>query len=154
MKIMRMSWIAALGLALALSDFPPEHPAYESMVSAFVQHMDVLMAFQDPDGLWREVIDYPGAYAEFSSTAMIATAMLRGIRNRWLDSRTYQPVVENAWHAVLARAGSSGVLFDVCESTNKQGTLEDYLRRAAILDREPRAGGMALIFATEMAGLQ
>jgi unsaturated rhamnogalacturonyl hydrolase len=144
----------ALGLALALSDFPTDHPAYDEMVSAFVQHMDKLVALQNEDGLWLQVVDHPGSYAEFSATAMIATAMLRGIRNGWLDARMSQPVVERAWHAVLSRVGTGGVLTDVCESTNKQRTLEDYLHRAAILDRDPRGGGMALIFATEMAGLQ
>jgi hypothetical protein len=32
--------------------------------------------------------------------------------------------------------------------------LKDYLRRAAILDRDPRGGAFALLFATEMAGLE
>ena len=144
----------ALGLALALSDFPKDHPAYEEMVGAFVRHMDRLAALQNEDGLWLEVVDHAGSYAEFSSTAMIGTAMLRGIRNGWLDARTFQPVVDRAWHAILGRVGQGGVLLDVCESTNKQRTLEDYLHRMAILDRDPRGGGMALIFATEMAGLK
>jgi rhamnogalacturonyl hydrolase YesR len=85
---------------------------------------------------------------------MIATSMLRGIRNGWLDSRTYQPAVDRAWHAILSRVSPEGVMIDVCESTNKQRTLDDYLHRMAILDKEPRAGGMAMIFATEMASLQ
>lgn len=144
----------ALGLALALSDFPSDHPAYESMVSAFVQHMDALLPLQNEDGLWRQVVDVPGSYAELTATAMIATSMLRGVRKGWLDLRTYQPAVERAWHGILPRVSSDGVMVDVCESTNKQRTLEDYLNRTAILDREPRAGGMVLIFATEMAGLQ
>ena len=37
---------------------------------------------------------------------------------------------------------------------NKQNTLDDYLHRAAIFDFDPRGGGMALYFATEMAGLK
>jgi rhamnogalacturonyl hydrolase YesR len=124
------------------------------MVSAFVQHMDALLPFQNEDGLWRQVIDVPGAYGEFSATAMIATAMLRGVRNGWLDSRTYQPAIERAWHGLLPHVSPDGVLVDVCESTNKQRTLQDYLNRAAILDRDPRGGAMALMFATEMTGLQ
>jgi rhamnogalacturonyl hydrolase YesR len=144
----------ALGLALALSDFPENHPARDTMISAFVQHMAALAPLQNEDGLWLEVMDHPGAYAEFTSTAMIATAMLRGIRNGWLDARTYQPIVDRAWHAILGRIGPGGVFLDVCESTNKQRTLDDYLHRQAIFDKEPRAGGMALIFATEMAGLK
>jgi hypothetical protein len=43
---------------------------------------------------------------------------------------------------------------DVCESTNKQNTLEDYLNRAALLGPDPRGGAMAMLFATELAGLQ
>jgi rhamnogalacturonyl hydrolase YesR len=144
----------ALGLALALSDFPRDHPAYEEMVAAFVQHMAALAPLQNEDGFWLQVVDHPGAYAEFSATAMIGTAMLRGIRNGWLDTRTYQPIVERAWHAVLGSVGTGGVLLNVSESTNKQRTLHDYLNRAAILDRDPRGGGMALFFATEMAGLK
>ena len=83
---------------------------------------------------------------------MIATAMLRGIRNGWLGAGAYQTRVEKAWQAILARTAPDGRLMHVCESTNKQRSLDDYLHRAAILDRDPRGGGMALIFATEMAG--
>ena len=132
----------------------PDHPAHAALVSALVQHLNALAPFQTEDGMWREVVDHPGAYEEFSATAMIATSILRGIRNGWLDARTWQPRVDRAWHAIVARVGTDGVLMDVCESTNKQPSLDAYLKRAAILDRDPRGGGMALIFATEMAALK
>jgi rhamnogalacturonyl hydrolase YesR len=144
----------ALGLALTLSEFPTDHPQYGTVLRAFQQHMATLARFQNEEGMWREVIDHPGAYSEFTSTAMIATSMLRGIRRGWLDRATYQPVVDKAWQAILMRIGPDGQLMDVCESTNKQPSLKDYLNRAAIIGRDPRGGGMALIFATEMAGLQ
>ena len=143
----------ALGLVLALSDLPVDHPQFSPMLRAFRQHMAALRQFQDEDGLWREVIDQPGAYPEFSATAMIATAMLRGINNGWLDWDDYQPLVDKAWRAISARTASDGRLLDVCEGTTKQPSLDDYLRRAAILDRDARGGGMALMFALEMAGL-
>jgi rhamnogalacturonyl hydrolase YesR len=144
----------ALGLALTLSDYPKDHPEFNPMLVAFQRHIAALARFQDSDGLWHEVIDEPGSYAEFTATAMIGTAMLRGIRNGWLDPSSYQPRVDRAWHAILARAGAKGELMDVCESTNKQNTLADYLRREAILGRDTRGGGMALLFSTELAGLQ
>src|SRR5262249_7977448 len=65
----------ALGLALTLSDFPTDHPDFGWMLQTFQQHMKTLSQFQDENGMWREVVDYPGAYPEFSGTAMIATAM-------------------------------------------------------------------------------
>jgi unsaturated rhamnogalacturonyl hydrolase len=144
----------ALGLALALSDFPKDHSAYPHMIAEFQQHMFVLARFQDDDGMWHEVIDEPGSYAETSATAMIGLAMERGIRRGWLDPAAYQPRVNRAWGAVQARIGKDGQLIDVCESTNKQNTLEDYLHRAAILGPDPRGGAMAMLFATEMADLK
>jgi rhamnogalacturonyl hydrolase YesR len=144
----------ALGLALTLSDFPADHPAYARLLASFQQHMAMLARFQDENGMWRNVIDRPGAYPEYSATAMIATAMLRGIRKGWLDPRVYQPLVDQAWQAIQLRTGADGQLVDVCESTGTRGmTDQDYLRRLAIMGRDDRGGGMAMFFATELAGL-
>jgi rhamnogalacturonyl hydrolase YesR len=144
----------ALGLALTLTDFPKDHPDYPAMLDAFQKHMKALSQFQDESGMFREVIDYPGAYPEYSGTSMIAAAMMRGIRRGWLDASVYQPVVDRAWQAILIRTASDGRLFDVAESTGTRGlTFQDYLRRAAILDRDPRGGAFAMILATEIAGI-
>ena len=144
----------ALGLALTLTDFPGNHPDYPALLASFQKHMKALSEFQDENGMFREVIDYPGAYPEYSGTAMIATAMMRGIRRGWLDKSVYQPIVDRAWQAILVRTASDGRLFDVAESTGTRGlTFKDYLRRAAILDRDPRGGAFAMILATEIAGI-
>ena len=144
----------ALGLALALSEFPKDHADYPRLLASYRTHMAALARFQDENGMWRNVIDRPGAYPEFSATAMIATAMLRGIRNGWIDRETYEPLVNKAWKAIHARTGADGLLVDVCESTGTRGlTADDYLRRTAILGRDDRGGGMAMFFATELAGL-
>ena len=144
----------ALGLALTLASFPKDHAGFPAILRTFQQHMEALGRFQDADGLWRQVIDHPGAYPELSATAMIGTSMAMGIRNGWLDAARYQPRVDAAWRAVAQRTGADGSLLDVGESTNKQRSLEDYLRRAAIAGREPRGGAMVMIFATELAGLR
>ena len=144
----------ALGLALTLSEFPKDHPEYPGLLASYRTHMAALARFQDENGMWRNVIDRPGAYPEYSATAMIATAMLRGVRNGWLDRATYEPRIDNAWKAILARTGADGTLVDVCESTGTRGLTDlDYLRRTAILGRDDRGGGMAMFFATELAGL-
>ena len=144
----------ALGLALTLSEFPKDHAEYPRLLASYRTHMAALARFQDENGMWRNVIDRPGAYAEYSATAMIATAMLRGIRNGWIDRETYEPFVQRAWKAILARTSADGQLVDVCESTGTRGLTDlDYLRRTAILGRDDRGGGMAMFFATELAGL-
>jgi unsaturated rhamnogalacturonyl hydrolase len=144
----------ALGMALTLTDFPKDHSDYPAMLAAFQKHMNALARLQDENGMFREVVDYPGAYPEYSGTSMIATAMMRGIRKGWLEATVYQPIVDRAWQAILIRTSSDGRLFDVAESTGTRGlTLKDYLRRAAILDRDPRGGAFAMILATEIAGI-
>jgi rhamnogalacturonyl hydrolase YesR len=144
----------ALGMALTLTDFPKDHPEYPAMLAGFQKHMKALSGFQDENGMFREVIDHPGAYPEYSGTSMIATAMMRGIRRGWLEASVYQPIVDRAWQAILTRTASDGRLFDVAESTGTRGlTLKDYLRRGAILDRDPRGGAFAMILATEIAGI-
>jgi unsaturated rhamnogalacturonyl hydrolase len=144
----------ALGLALTLTNFPKDHPDYPALLAAFQKHMKALSQYQDENGMFREVIDYPGSYPEYSGTSMIATAMVRGIRRGWLDASVYQPIVNRAWQAILIRTASDGRLFDVAESTGTRGlTLQDYLRRAAILDLDQRGGAFAMILATEIAGI-
>jgi len=144
----------ALGLALTLSDFPQRYADFSGLLLAYQRHLAALSKFQGPDGMWREVVDEPASYPEFSATAMIATAMLIGIRHGWLDPHSYQPRVDKAWEAIVRRVGPEGRLMDVCESTGKQKSETDYLRRAAILGQDPRGGAMALLFATQMAGLK
>ena len=139
---------------MTLGGFPRDHPEYPAVLAAFRRHMQALVPLQDENGMFREVLDYAGAYPEYSGTAMIATAMQQGIRTGLLDAATYRPVVERAWQALLARTGSDGRLFDVAESTGTRGlTQKDYLRRAAILDIDARGGAFAMLFALEMAGI-
>jgi unsaturated rhamnogalacturonyl hydrolase len=102
--------------------------------------------------MWHEVIDHPGSFAELSATAMIATAIKRGVNRGWLDD-SYLPAVEQAWRAVLMRSSPEGYFVNVCESTNKQDSLMAYLNREALMGHDDRAGGMLMYFATEMAGL-
>jgi rhamnogalacturonyl hydrolase YesR len=142
----------ALGLALSLSDIPSSHPAYGAVLESYLQLLAALLPYQDADGMWREVIDHPGAFAEITSTAMIGIAIKRGIDRGWLEPSLYAPVLEKAWQAVLARTSVDGEFVDACTSTGKLDSLEAYLDRPAILGRDDRAGGMVMNFANEMVG--
>ena len=149
----------ALGMALTLSDCGADRASFEAILGSFRNLLAALAPYQDENGMWREVIDVRGAYPEYTATAMIGIAMARGVRAGWLDAAVYQPKIDAAWRAILKRTGSDGVLMNVCESTNFQATLQDYLWREAYLGYDPndltsqRGGGMAMLFATELAGL-
>lgn len=146
----RGNGFAALGLALSLSEMPRDAPDRAHVLKSYRELMEALLPLQDRDGLWRNVVDHPGAFAEYSGTAMIGFALQRGLDRGWIRGRDYRQAVQRAWQAVNARTSATGSLVDVCESTANLTTLQQYLDRTAILGNDPRGGAMALLFATEL----
>lgn len=142
----------ALGLTLTLSDLPASHPAYGTVHDSYLQLLEALLPFQDADGMWHEVIDYAGSFAEITTTAMIGIALKRGIDRGWLDPARFTPILDRAWQGVLARTSMDGEFIDACTSTGKFDSLAAYLDRPAILGRDDRAGGIVMSFANELAG--
>jgi len=149
----RGNGFAALGLALSLDYLPVDDRLRPEVLEAFRVHMKALLAHQDATGMWHQVIDIPGSYRELSATCMIATALARGLRKGWLPAAPHGAALASAWHAIRARIAFDGGLVDVCAGTGKQGSLQAYLARPALLGPDPRGGAMALLIATElMAG--
>ncbi len=146
----RGNGFAAIGLAMTLTELPRTHPGYAHALESYRQLMAALLPLQTRDGLWRNVVDHPGAYPEFSATAMIGFAVQRGLENGWIEGAAYRQAVDHAWLAVNSRTASSGSFIDVCESTARMTSLEQYLQRAAILGNDARGGAMAMLFATEL----
>jgi unsaturated rhamnogalacturonyl hydrolase len=148
----RGNGFAAFGLIEALTHLPESWPARPQVLEIYRRHMRGLAERQAADGSWREVVDEPGSYREFTATAMIATAMARGLRLGWLDA-SFRPVVERAWRAVAVRIGEDGSLVDVCTGTGagRDATRQYYLNRAAVFGPDDRGGAMGLTAALEIA---
>ena len=81
---------------------------------------------------------------------MIGFALQRGLARGWIHGTKYRQAVSKAWEAVNSRTSSTGTFIDVCESTARMTSLDQYLKRAAILGEDPRGGAMAMLFATEL----
>ncbi len=144
----RGNGFAALGVAEALAALPTEHRDRRRLLDIYRRQMDAARQLQAPDGSWTEVLDEPGSYREESATAMLMTALSRGIRAGWLDA-SFQSVVDRAWRAVAAHVAEDGTVVDVCTSTGAGPTKQYYLDRAAITGADDRGGAMALMAAIE-----
>jgi unsaturated rhamnogalacturonyl hydrolase len=144
----RGNGFAAFGLVEALTALPADHPSRAALLAIFAKQMKGLAMWQAPDGAWREIIDRPGAYREETATAMILTAMTRGMRLGWLD-RSYTPVADRAWRALAAHIVEDGGLVDVCSGTGAGPTARYYFDRPAIEGADDRGGAMALVAAME-----
>jgi unsaturated rhamnogalacturonyl hydrolase len=121
-------WVAA-GMAELLRSLPQNHQARARIMQAYRQMMASLLKFQGKDGLWRQLLDHPEAWPETSSTAMFTFAMITGVRNGWLDKKTYGRAARGGWLGLMAYLEPSGDLRNVCVGTAKKNDLQYYLDR-------------------------
>ena len=121
-------WVAA-GMTELLRSLPKKHPRRARILSAYRKMMATLMKYQGSDGMWRQLIDHPEAWPETSSTGMFAFAMVTGVKNGWLDNKTYGPASRKAWRGLVTYIEPNGDVRDVCEGTGKGTSVQYYLDR-------------------------
>ena len=131
---------------------PAAHPARRELLDRYRRLMTAVRTQQSPDGAWRQIIDEPGAYREETATAMLLSAMARGVRLGWLDA-SFRPMLQRAWRALAAHIASDGTLIDVCAGTGAGPTKRYYFDRPAVTGADDRGGAMALGAALDMHDL-
>ncbi len=104
-------WVLG-GLARVLEHVPqddPFRPRYENQLREMSTR---LASLQRPDGTWpASLLDFEEfPYSESSGTALNCFAMAWGINHGLLDEKTFRPVVEKAWAALLAARRPDGLL--------------------------------------------
>ena len=124
-------WVAA-GMAEMLRSLPPGHPQRARIMEGYRKMMKSLLQFQDKDGMWHELIDHPEAWPETSSTAMFTFAMITGVRNGWLDRKTYGKAARRGWLGLVSYLEPNGDLRNVCQGTGKKNDMQYYLDRARL----------------------
>lgn len=148
----RGNGFAAMGLAETLTYLPDGHAARDRLIAMCRKQLDGLRRYQEPSGMYRQVIDFPGTYQELTATCMIGYATARGIRLGWLDN-SYRDTLNLAWRGVSERVDDDGNVVDGCTGTGVQKSLSDYIYRPALSGHDDRTGSMALWFAVEMMQL-
>jgi len=63
--------------------------------------MAALLKYQDKDGMWHQLLDKPDAWPETSCTGMFTFAMVTGVKNGWLDEKTYGPAARKGWLGLI-----------------------------------------------------
>ncbi len=79
--------------------------------------------------MWRQLIDDPDSWKETSCTGMFAFAMITGVKNGWLDAKTYAPAARNAWLSLITYLDENADIRNVCEGTNMKNDHQYYLDR-------------------------
>ncbi|MFT3992101.1 MAG: glycoside hydrolase family 88 protein [Luteolibacter sp.] len=125
-------WMAA-GSAELLRDLPENHPQRAHILECYRKMMAGLLAVQLKNGLWGQLLDKPDSWAETSGSAMFAFGIVTGVKNGWLDSKTYGPAARKAWLALVSELDENANLKDVCIGTDKGFSEQFYNDREKIV---------------------
>jgi unsaturated rhamnogalacturonyl hydrolase len=121
-------WMAA-GLTELLRALPADHPRRARILAGYHTMMASLLPYQGEDGLWRQLLDKPESWPESSGTGMFTFALITGVKNGWLDEKTYGPAARKGWLGLISYLDADANVREVCEGTNKGRTLKYYLDR-------------------------
>ena len=121
-------WVAA-GMTEILRSLPDDHPQRARILDGYRKMMQTLLATQDKDGMWHQLLDHPESWPESSCTGMFTFALITGVKNGWLDRKTYAPAARKGWLGLVKYIEPNGDIREVCEGTNKKNDLQYYLDR-------------------------
>jgi len=124
-------WVAA-GLAEILSALPEGHQGAAPIRRGVELMAQALLRFQDDEGMWGQLVDMPGAWAESSASAMFAYALALGVARGFLPREEFSAAALRAWRALCRRLDERGRLADVCAGTWQEDSIDFYLNRPRV----------------------
>ncbi len=150
-------WGRANGWALVaqadlLDRLPPDHPQRDRLLALLRRHVDGIVRYQSPGGLWHQVLDRDDSYLETSASAMFTYTIARAVDHGWLEPR-YAAYARRGWAGVRTRIRADGQVEGVCTGTNVSDKLQDYYERPTPLN-DPHGLGTVLLAGAEMLRLE
>jgi rhamnogalacturonyl hydrolase YesR len=140
-------WVFA-GFARMIPLLPKGSPDRKRMEALFVEMAARLKDLQKPDGYWAPSLLAPqGSPPESSGTAFFTYGTAWGISAGLLEEKTYRPVVERGWTALLRAIQPDGRLGWVQQ-------VSDRPEKVAAQDTQYYGVGAFLLAATAVADLE
>ena len=125
-------WFAA-GMSELLTSLPSDHPDRARILAGYQHMMATLLAHQDADGMWHQLVDDAGSWPETSGTGMFTFAFITGVKQGWLEPKTYGPAARKAWLKLITYLNPDGNIREVCAGTGAGNTRQYYLDRPRLV---------------------
>ncbi len=135
-----------------LSSLSPEHPAYLRLLAIHRSHLEALLRYQSPNGMWHQLLDRPDTYEESSATALFVLALARAVRMGWME-RICADRALLGWQALERHIRPDGIVTGICRSMAIGYDAVDYAERPT-LPNDPRGLGAIFTAAAEVAALR
>lgn len=143
-------------LAELLGVLPEDHKHRAELLAFFRELCAGILALQDEEGFWHQVLTHHDSYPESSCTAMFIFGFSQGVRNGWLEEPdAYVEAVDKAW-AALNRASidSEGNVYGVCRGSEFSFSPEYYKKDLLPRLNDTHGIGILLLAGVEVIRLR
>ncbi|MDQ8202633.1 glycoside hydrolase family 88 protein [Pelagicoccus sp. SDUM812003] len=143
-------------LAELLGVLPEDHENREELLSFFRELCAGILALQDSEGYWHQVLTHLDSYPETSCTAMFIFGFSRGIRHGWLEEPApYSEAVFKAWTALnRASIDRDGNVYGVCRGSEFSFSPEYYKKDLLPRLNDTHGIGIVLLAGVEVIRLR
>ena len=132
-----------VSLSDALANLPKDIDGYDELMQFYLDFTEGIVANQDSDGLWHQVLNLPTSYQETSCTGMFMLGICRGVNNGWL-SEEYIKYAERAYLGLIQKkVASDGNVYDVCMGSSNSKNVEYYVKLGTV-DNDDHGTGVIL----------
>ncbi len=143
-------------LSELLAVLPEDHKNRAELLSFFRELCSGILALQDDEGMWHQVLTHPDAYPETSCTAMFIYGFSRGVQNGWLENpETYTKAVFKAWDAInKISIDKEGNVYGVCRGSEFSFTPDYYKYELLSRLNDTHGIGITLLAGVEVIKLK
>ncbi len=125
-------WVALAQVEL-LNNLPVDHPKRQELIKLLMRQVVGFSRYQDPSGMWHQVLDRPDSYPESSVTAMFVYTIAKAVNEGWIDKR-FITIAQNGWDALAKKVTADGQVPDICIGTSIEEDIRYYYTRPTALN--------------------
>jgi len=143
-------------LAELLAVLPEDHTHRGELLSFFRELCEGILALQDEEGFWHQVLTHRDSYPETSCTAMFIYGFSKGLMNGWLsDFPAYSESVSKAWDALnRCSIDQEGNVYGVCRGSEFSFSPEYYKKDLLPRLNDTHGIGIVLLAGVEVIKLR
>ena len=125
-------WVALAQTEL-LNNLPANHPKRSGLIKLLERQIIGFSRYQDPSGMWHQILDKPDSYLESSVTAMFIYTVAKAVNEGWINKR-FITIAQNGWDALARKVTADGQVPDICIGTSIEEDIRYYYTRPTALN--------------------
>jgi rhamnogalacturonyl hydrolase YesR len=142
-------WVYA-ALVRVMSTLSPKDPYYKELKRDYLKMSKALVKCQRQDGLWNvSLVSNNYAGKEMSGSSLFLYGMSWGIRNGLLSAKTYRPICDKTWQALVRDCVHANGFLGYSQGTGKDPSAGQPVTYDSVPDFEDYGTGCFLLAASE-----